>query len=180
MARLPTREESTLSKTTLELLEPTRVGGRIADVYLQFANSETALSAYLNMEESLRQGALSNQQLEAIKLAVSEITACDYCLSVHSMKAAKAGLNAEMQLNIRTGQKTADEQINIILDIVRSFFNKPGPIDDHLIERARSLGLTDAALVDISMAVATIIFTNITNHINNTELSLPAAAPRPQ
>lgn len=168
MARLITRDESTLSKDSLELLEPTRINGRLADVYLQFANSEPALAAYMRMEESLRIGALSDQELEAIKLAVSEITQCEFCLAVHSMKAAKLGLDKNTQLAIRGGQITGNKKIDVIVEIVRHFFEKPGPIDDQLISKAKTNGLSDAALVDLAMAVSTIFFTNITNHINNT------------
>ena len=35
---------------------------------------------------------------------------------------------------------------------------------------------TDAQLVDISLAFATIIFTNVFNRINDTEIDFPAAA----
>lgn len=180
MARLQTRDESTLSQDTLKLLEPTRVNGKLADVYLQFANSEAAVTAYLRMEESLRQCSLGDAELEAIKLFVSEVTQCDFCLSVHSMKARKAGLDKDTQIAIRSGAKTSNDRINIILEIVRCFFNKPGPLANDLLEQARSQGLTDESLVDITMAVSTIFFTNITNHINDTKLSLPAADPLPK
>lgn len=180
MARLTTVDESALSKTSLELLEPTRINGRLADVYLQFANSEPALAAYMQMEESLRQGDLSDQELEAIKLAVSEITQCEFCLAVHSMKATKLGLDTDAQLAIRGGQSTDNKKIDVMLEIVRHFFEKPGPLDDQLISKAKTQGLSDAALVDLTMAVSTIFFTNITNHINNTLPSLPTATPLPK
>lgn len=174
MARLQTRDESTLSKDTISLLEPTKVNGQLADVYLQFANSEPALAAYMRMEESLRNGTLSGQELEAIKLAVSEHTQCDYCLSVHSMKARKAGLDAATQLAIRSGKNTGIDRIDIIIDIVGHFFHQRGPLPDAMITNAKKQGFTDTQLVDIAMAVSTIFFTNITNHINNTEQTLPA------
>lgn len=175
MARLETRDESTLSKPTLDLLEPTRINGKLADVYLQFANSEPALSAYMKMEESLREGTLSDQELEAIKLYVSEHTRCDYCLSVHSMKARKAGLDKTTQLAIRSGNDSGNDRLNSIVQITRHFFHQRGPLPDAMVQKAKERGFTDTQLVDIAMAVSTIFFTNITNHINNTEQTLPAA-----
>ena len=175
MPRLSSVKESDLSPELIAQLEPTRIGGNIADVYLQFANSEAALLGYLAMERSLQAGSLTNRDIETVKLLVSEITRCDYCLSVHTMKARKAGLDKEMQKSIRIGSDTGDQRLNSIATIVRTFFSSPGTLDATLLAEARSAGLTDANLVDITMAVSTIFFTNITNHINDTESSLPPA-----
>lgn len=174
MARLQTREEDTLKKETLDLLDPTRMNGKIADVYLQFANSEHALQAYMGMEASLRKSPLSDIELEAIKLSVSEITQCEFCLATHTMKSRKAGLDKDQQLAVRSGAETGNARLDVIVKIARHFFTQKGPLDDTLIADARAQQLSDEALVDIAMTVSTIFFTNITNHINNTESSLPA------
>lgn len=170
-----TRDESDLQPETLDALKPVRMKGRLADVYLQFANSEPALRAYLQMESSLREGSLSSKELEAIKLLVSQKTDCEYCLSVHSFKAGQSGLDAPCQLAIRTGQKTGDERIDAILTVVSALFGNPGKLDDELLESARQLGLSDQNLVDLTMAMSTIFFTNVTNHINDSVSPLPPA-----
>ncbi len=177
MARLETREESSLSAECLAALEHTRMSGKIADVYLQFANSEPAIMAYLEMEASLRKSSLMELEVESIKLLVSEINQCDYCLAVHTMKARKAGIDKDMQMAIRGNRKTSNARVDALLDIVRSFFNKPGPISDDMLASARDCGFTDKELVETAMAVSTIFFTNITNHINNSETTVPAAPP---
>ncbi len=177
MARLHTRNETELTEETLELLAPTRVQGQIADVYLQFANSEHALNAYMTMEACLRHSQLSEKELEAIKLLVSETTGCEYCLSVHTMKSKRAGLDQAQQLAIRSGKPSGNEKLDTILAIVRHFFNERKPIPDSLLHSARQHGIADQTLVDIAMTTSTIFFTNITNHINDTERTLPAAPP---
>ncbi len=177
MARLETRAEASLSAECLAALEPTRMNGKIADVYLQFANSEPAIMAYLGMETSLRKSSLSELEIESIKLLVSEINQCDYCLAIHTMKSRKAGIDAAMQMAIRANRKTSNARVDALLDIVRAFFNKPGPISEELLASARDSGLTDQELVETAMAVSTIFFTNITNHINNSQSTVPAAPP---
>lgn len=175
MARLQTRTEDSLSPATKAILESTRINGSIANVYLQIANSEQALQAYMKMEESLRNCALAELEIEAIKLLVSEITQCEFCLSTHTMKSRKAGLTKEQQTAIRSGTDTGNPRLNTITAMVRQFFKTPGPLSDELIAQARAQALSDEALVDIAMVVSTIFFTNITNHINNTESTLPPA-----
>jgi len=151
------------------------MSGKIADVYLQFANSEPAIRAYLNMEASLRQSTLSGLEIESIKLLVSQINQCDYCLAIHTMKSRKAGIDHDMQMAIRSHGQTENSRVDAMLDIVRAFFKKPGPISEELLKNARANGLTDQELVEIAMAVSTIFFTNITNHINNSETTVAAA-----
>ncbi len=177
MARLKTKSESDLSEQCLASLEPTRMQGKIADVYLQFANSEASTMAYLVMEQSLSSASLNELEIEAIKLLVSEITQCDYCLSTHTMKSKKAGMDKTMQMAVRTAAPTGNARVDALLQIVSAFFKRPGALSDQLINEARAAGLNDQELVETAMAVSTIFFTNITNHINNTEMTL-APAPK--
>jgi len=169
MPRLNTIQEQNLSADTLAALESTRQGGQLADVYLQFANSEPAIKAYLVMEEGVRQGSLTEREVESVKLLVSEITQCDFCVTVHSFKAGKAGIDANVLKAIRNHESTGDAKLDSLLAIVRHFFQQPGVVPDSLLATAREQGVSDEALVDLTMAVSTIFFTNITNHINDTK-----------
>ncbi len=174
-ARLRTRSESDLEAETLAALAPVRMNGKLSDVYLQFANSEPAIRAYLAMERSLAEGSLPAKELECIKLLVSQQTRCDFCLAVHTMKAGALGIDTEQQLQVRRGEPTGDARLDAILAIVLAFFHRPGPIDESQLQAARDNGVSDQQLVDITMAVSTIFFTNITNHINDTPVTLKAA-----
>lgn len=175
MSRLSTPEEASLQPETLEALIPVRLNGKLAEVYLQFANSEPALRAYLHMEQALKQGSLSTREIEAIKLCVSQQTGCEYCLSVHSFKARAAGLDADQQGSLRTGNEVGDARIDCLLKLARELMNVPGRLSDALLLEARDAGLSDENLVDLTVAMATIYFTNLTNHINDSISSLPPA-----
>ncbi len=175
MSRLSTIGEDSLQPETLEALVPARMNGKLADVYLQFANSEPALRAYLQMELALKKGSLSTREIEAIKLWVSQQTGCEYCLSVHSFKARAAGLDAELQLFLRKGNEVGDARIDCLLKLARALMDVPGKLPDALLAEARGVGLSDENLVDLTMAMATIYFTNLTNHINDSISSLPPA-----
>ena len=152
-----------------------RMNGRLADVYLQFANSEPALRAYLHMELALKQGSLSTREIEAIKLWVSQQTGCEYCLSVHAFKGRAAGLDADLQQSLRKGHEVGETRIDCLLKLARTLMTVPGKLSDDLLVEARSVGLSDENLVDLTMAMATIYFTNLTNHINDSISSLPPA-----
>lgn len=183
MSRFSTPPESSLSSTSIAAAEDFRLHGKLTDVYLQIANSEPAFNAYLGMETALKKSTLSLQEIEAIKLLVSELNACHYCLSVHHMKAGVAGLSDEQQLSIRRGGSRqellhsldGDERMTAIVSTVRQFFAHPGALSDQQFNDLKSAGLSDAELVDISLVAATIFFTNVFNHLNNTVSSLKPA-----
>lgn len=175
MSRLSTRHETDLQPETLDALAPVRVNGKLAEVYLQFAGSENALRAYLQMEQSVQAGSLTDREIEAIKLWVSQQTGCDYCLSVHSFKARKAGLDDSAQRAIRQGVAMGDDRVDCLLKLASVLFTQPGKLDDDLLAEARNTGLTDENLIDLTLAISTIVFTNLTNHINDSQSPLPPA-----
>ena len=175
VTRLNTIEITKLSEVTIEALEPFRQNGKIAPVYLQFANSEAALQAYLRMEQSLSLGSLTTLQLEAVKLWVSQQTGCEFCLSVHSFKAQSAGLDEPQQMAIRTDGETGNQSLDALLRLARTLFRTPGSIPQDVLSDARAAGLSDENMVDLAMAMSTIFFTNLTNHINDSKSPLKAA-----
>ncbi|MBX2881105.1 MAG: carboxymuconolactone decarboxylase family protein [Granulosicoccus sp.] len=183
MTRLTTLSESTLSDSSLTAAEAYRLQGKLAPVYLQIANSEHAFNAYLGMETALKKSTLSLREIEAIKLLVSELNRCDYCLSVHQLKAGAAGLSDAQKLAVRRGDsRTAllenlegDTRLTTIVCVVRQFFTLPGALTDEQFAELKSVGLSDAELVDIALVAATIFFTNIFNHLNNTQSTLKPA-----
>ena len=175
LSRLTTRIESDLQSETLDALQPVRMNGKLADVYLQFANSEPALRAYLHMERSLSEGSLDEREREAVKLWVSQQTGCDYCLSIHSMKAARAGISSSAQVALREGHAIGDERIDCLISIASRLMSHPGSLGDEILAKARACAITDENLVDLTMVISTIFFTNITNHINDSKSPLPPA-----
>lgn len=169
MARLATREEASLAPDTLAALEPVRgADGAIPPVYRQYAASEPALRAYLGMEAALRAGSLAAREIEAVKLLVSERLRCTFCANVHAAKGRRAGLDRDAQRAIRAGEPLGEARLDALLGLVGTLLERPGPLGDEEIAAARDAGLDDANLVDLTLAVATIFFTNVTNHVNDT------------
>lgn len=175
MARLHACGDAELSAELHDQLKSVVPGNKLPDVYRQMANSENALGAYLTMEASVRQSSLSEREVEAIKLAVSELNRCDYCLSVHTWKSDQAGLDRASQLSIRKGEPIGEDRLDMMVRIVRHFFKQPGNLPDALVAEARAAQLTDQNLLDLVLVASTIFLTNTFNHINDTELAFEPA-----
>ena len=183
MARLNTCSDEELTAAMVDRLVSHTGSRKIAPVFREMGNSPTALDAYLTLEQSLSRCSLSAREIEAIKLLVSQINRCDFCLSIHTVKSKAAGINPDQQLAIRrlsegnlSGKDgIEDARLAAILHLVVGFFRHPGTVEKKILDDAKLAGLNDANLMDIVAAVSTIFLTNIFNHINDTELVYPEA-----
>ena len=140
------------------------------------AHEPAALKAILLADSVLAASTLSKQDQETIKLIVSGVAGCDYCVAAHSLLGKLAGLKLETLKQIRGGQPTADGKRDALIRFVRNLAQTSGTISDEEFSAIKAAGYTDAQLVDISLAFAVTVFTNVFNRINDTAIDFPAVA----
>jgi uncharacterized peroxidase-related enzyme len=137
------------------------------------ALSPEALKAVLNAEGALGSGTLSKQDVETIKLLVSELTGCDYCVAAHVMLGKMTGLSPETLKQIRSGQPTGEAKRDALVHFVRTLQQTSGTIPAKEFAAIKAAGYTDTQLVEITLAIALTIFTNAFNRINDTDVDFP-------
>jgi uncharacterized peroxidase-related enzyme len=140
------------------------------------ALAPAALKVMLEADLVLASGTLNRRDREAIKLAVSEAVGCDYCAAAHVQLGKFAGLTPEELKQIRLGQPTGNAKRDALVHFVRNLVRTSGTISADQFSRIEAAGYTDRQLVEISLALAVITFTNVFNRINDTTLDFPAAA----
>jgi uncharacterized peroxidase-related enzyme len=140
------------------------------------AHGPAALKSILQAEGVLASGSLSKQDQETIKLVVSELMGCDYCTAAHMMLGKMAGLKAEVMKNLRTGEPTGDSKRDALARFVRTLIRNSGTISDEKFAEIKTAGYAEAQLVEISLAIALITFTNVFNRIADTPLDFPGIA----
>jgi uncharacterized peroxidase-related enzyme len=138
------------------------------------AHGPVALKAVLAADGALAAGTLSRQEQETIKLVVSEVAGCDYCVAAHSLLGKMTGLKPEVLKQIRAGVATGDAKRDALVHFVRNLQQTSGTISEAEVSAIKAAGYTDAQLVDISLAIAVTVFTNVFNRINDTVLDFPA------
>jgi uncharacterized peroxidase-related enzyme len=138
------------------------------------AHGPGALKAILQADGVLAAGSLSKQEQEAIKLVVSEVAGCDYCVAAHSLLGKLAGLKPETLKQIRAGQSTGNAKRDALARFVRTLVRTSGTISDAEFSAIKAAGYTDAQLVEISLAIAVTVFTNVFNRVNDTAIDFPA------
>jgi uncharacterized peroxidase-related enzyme len=140
------------------------------------AHGPAALKAVLAADTVLAAGSLTKRDQEVIKLVISDAAGCDYCVAAHHYLAKLAGVKPEELKRIREGQPTGDAKRDALVGFVRKLARSSGTVSNEDFAAIKAAGYTDAQLVEISLAFATTVFTNVFNRINDTEIDFPAVA----
>ena len=140
------------------------------------AHGPAALKSVLAADAVLAAGSLTKSDQEVIKLVISAAAGCDYCVAAHNYLAKLAGVKAEVLEQIRKGQPTGDAKRDALVRFVRKLAQSSGTVSDEDFAAIKAAGYSDAQLVEISLAFATTVFTNVFNRINDTQIDFPAVA----
>ena len=140
------------------------------------AHGPAALKAVLAADTVVAAGTLTKRDQEVIKLVISAAGGCDYCVAAHNHLARLTGVKAEVLKQIREGQPTDDAKRDALVRFVRKLAQSSGTVSDEDFAAIKAAGYSDAQLVEISLAFATTVFTNVFNRINDTKIDFPAVA----
>lgn len=177
MARLHTIDIAQATGPAADLFKG--IKGAIGMVPNAFAtvgtNSPVALQAFLNFDGAVAKGSLNAQEIETVKLVVSAVVECDYCLAAHTMIGKKSGLAREQILAFRRGEASGDARLDALAGFARSLVTTRGTVPAAAIAQVKAAGYSDAQIVDTLLAISAITFTNLVNRVNDTVLDFPAA-----
>ncbi|MHA6205934.1 carboxymuconolactone decarboxylase family protein [Dyella soli] len=140
------------------------------------SNSPAVLGHVLKTGALLKDSALNARELEAINLAVSEATACDYCLAAHSMTGKMVGYSAEQVRQLRNGAYDGDARIDALVKFAVRLVTTRGTLPADAVASVKQAGYSDRQIIESIMAVSAILFTNMVNRVNDTVLDFPKAA----
>jgi uncharacterized peroxidase-related enzyme len=176
MSRIPTPDLASATGATAEVYaQIKKAAGAVPNTFATIgAYAPAALKAVLHADSVLAAGTLSKQDQETIKLVVSEVAGCDYCVAAHSLLGKRAGLKPEALKQIRAGEPIGDARRDALVRFVRTLVRTSGTVTDEAFSAIKAAGYSDAQLVEISLAIAVIAFTNVFNRINDTTIDFPA------
>ena len=138
------------------------------------SNSPELLKQVLQLNAMLQtRSALSKKQLEAINLAVSEDSGCDYCVAAHTLMGKAAGFSADQAKSLRSGSYPEDPGIDALIKFALHLVRSNGTLAPAALEDIRSAGLSDRQIVETIGAISAILLTNMLNRVNDTLLDFP-------
>jgi uncharacterized peroxidase-related enzyme len=180
MSRINAVVPETSTGHAKELLDAVKAKfGVVPNLMRGLANSPAALDAYLQFSGKLSNGLLPAKTREQIALAVGQQNHCDYCVAAHSTIGKMVGLTADQILDGRRGGAT-DPKTAALLKFSRKVVEVRGLVSDADVEEVRRAGATDGEIAEVVANVALNIFTNYFNHVAETVIDFPAAAPLPE
>jgi uncharacterized peroxidase-related enzyme len=138
------------------------------------AHGPHALKAILEADGVVASGTLSRQDQETIKLVVSTVAECHYCVAAHSLLGKMTGISQDTLRQIRAGAPTGDTKRDALIHFVKLLTETSGTVSDAEFRAIQVAGYTDGQLVEISLAIAVTVFTNVFNRINDTAIDFPA------
>ncbi|WP_460161486.1 carboxymuconolactone decarboxylase family protein [Pseudomonas sp. S2_B10] len=138
------------------------------------ANSPAALEAALAVDSTLSKGSLTTQDIEVIKLAISQQTGCDYCLAAHTVIGRGAGLSKEQILAARHGDASSgNAKLDALASFARVLYQTRGTLPAEHVDAIKAAGYNNKQIVEILLAVSSGIFTNYFNRVNDTVIEFP-------
>lgn len=178
MSRLSTIQPEAATGAAADLFAKIRKAiGKVPNAYATIgAQSPEALGAMLATDAVVSAGTLSKAEIETVKLAVSEVAGCDYCVAAHTLAGKYAGLSPETMKAVRAGQPSGDAKRDALVQFVRVLVTTRGTVPEAAVGAIRAAGYTERQLVEIALAVSSITFTNLVNRINDTTVDFPAVA----
>jgi uncharacterized peroxidase-related enzyme len=178
MSRLPVPSFNSATGATAEVYAQIKKAvGKVPNAFAAIgAHDPEALKSILHADSVLASSSLSRRDQETIKLVISGVAGCDYCVAAHSLLGKLSGLKPDELKDIREGRPTGDARRDALIRFVRVLAETSGTVSGEEFAAIRAAGYSDAELVDISLAFATITFTNVFNRINDTALDYPAVA----
>jgi len=144
--------------------------GKHLNIFKGIANNPNVLEAFANFSGAVKSaGSLSPKEHELIALATGAVNGCDYCTAAHSKAAAGLGLTDDQISHARNFQAD-DQRDQAVLNFARAVVERKGYVTEKELTEFRNAGFDDAAVVEVVAAVAVNTFTNLFNHVNETEI----------
>jgi uncharacterized peroxidase-related enzyme len=175
MARLPivTYEQADeQTKQTYDAIQSKF--GMVPNIFKGMANSPATLAAYLQLDEIISGGSFSPIEQNVVRMTVSQYNGCGYCVAAHTMGLGGLGMDPDVIINMRKGQ-SEDPKINALITFTNTVLKTKGNVADADLEAFQSAGYSNAHATEITVIIAQKTLSNLFNHINDTDLDLPAA-----
>jgi len=175
MARLPVITEETADEQTKQIYAAIKSKfGMVPNIFKGLANSSVALGAFLKLDEMISQSSFTPVEQDIVKLVISQYNGCNYWLAAHTGSLSGQGLTSDEIVEFRK-KKAKDTKHAALINFTFKVLETKGHVSDGDIDAFKNAGFTDAHTAEVTVIIAQKTLSNLFNHINNTDLDLPAA-----
>lgn len=169
---IPTREE--VSEGNQAIFDNLQKGlGFVPNLYATYAYSDTALGDYLALQN--RKSSLKAKEREVINLIVSEVNACNYCLSAHTALGKMNGFTDDQILELRSGEASFDAKFDALVKFAKNITVNRSKPDAEVLENFFAAGYTNENMVDVIIVIGDKIISNFIYGATQSPIDFPLA-----
>jgi len=146
--------------------------GMVPNLYATIGYSSNALENFLTFSGNAGKGTFTNKEIEAIKLAVSQVNNCPYCKSAHTAIAKSNGFSEDETVELRNATIN-DPKLKVLTTMAKQVAEKAGHIDADVRESFFDQGYDAKALMDFIAVVIAVTFTNYAYGVTQVDIDFP-------
>ncbi len=146
------------------------------NIFKGLAAHPTVLKAFMGWSQGSKGDTLTPQEHEVVQLLAAEKFHCDYCLAAHTKIAQGTGISEEDCINIRRRQ-SSNPKTQALIDFTAESLDTYGNVSDETLESFMSAGFNSEAAIEVVAGISVMTFTSFYNHVHDTVVDFPEAAP---
>lgn len=146
--------------------------GMVPNFLKVFANSPSALTAFLGLHSIAEQGSLDVKTRERIALAIAQQNECQYCVSAHTAIGQSAGLNGD-EISANKKGESQDAKASVAVKFAKALAEHNGEVTEDELTEVRAAGYSESDIVEIITHVGMNIMTNILGKASQVEIDFP-------
>jgi AhpD family alkylhydroperoxidase len=148
----------------------TRMFGFVPNLIQEMARNPAVATVYLDGQEALAGGTLSNEERQVVQLAISAMNRCDYCMAAHLAGLRMSGVPDPELEAIARMEEPEDERLRALTTTVWKILEKRGFLSETDLADLGASRIDRSQLYEIIALIGLKTITNYINHINRTEL----------
>jgi uncharacterized peroxidase-related enzyme len=150
--------------------------GFVPNLLGMFAESPTALKAYLTIEQIFNESSFSLTERQVVILAASRFNECRYCMAAHSTSAGMQKVPADVIEAIRSDQPIADSKLETLRTFTTTVLEKRGWISDDDTATFLAAGYSKEQILEVILGISVKTLSNYVDHVADTPLDDAFAA----
>jgi uncharacterized peroxidase-related enzyme len=148
--------------------------GFVPNLFRLMSMNPNVLAAFMSIQGNLAK-TMNLKTIEAMGMAVSEGSGCDYCLATHTYIGTHFGKAPPEEMAANRYGRSSDPKIAAAILFARSVADKRGKVSDKELADIRAAGFSDADIIAIVGLTAQFLMTNFLNNVSQIDVDFPAA-----
>jgi len=144
--------------------------GFVPNVIGVMAESPALLKGYADLNGAYESGIFSPVERMIVKLAISSLNDCGYCIAAHSTIALKAGVPKDVLESLRAEKPIKDAHLEALRVFTVCVAKKLGRVDKHDLDLFYKAGYTKGHVLEVILGWSVANIGNYVNHIASPEL----------